>query len=335
MRSDGEQSKEVDMASRMSIQRAAEVATKMVEALETCVLGSRSAAGALIAAYMAGGHVLVEGVPGLGKTLLARAFASALGLRLARVQFTPDLMPTDITGGNVFDQRDGAFRLWRGPVFAQVLMGDEINRTPPKTQSALLEAMQELQVTIDGVGHQLDPVFFVIATQNPVEFEGTYPLPEAQLDRFLARVPLGLPSPEAEVEVYRRAVAGSLAGWNREVALPPAVVAEEEASALRYASRLVFVADELLGYLQALAAAVRRSPHVELGPSTRGGLALLELARAAAILEEREHIIPDDLKRFLLACWGHRVLVKPESELEGVGVMQVLEQAMAEVEVPR
>ncbi|HPC82228.1 MAG TPA: MoxR family ATPase [Thermoanaerobaculaceae bacterium] len=319
----------------MSLERAAEVGARLVAALDGCVVGSQAAAEALVAAYMAGGHVLVEGPPGLGKTLLARAFASALGLGLARVQFTPDLMPTDVTGGNVFDQQSGAFRLWRGPVFSPVLMGDEINRTPPKTQSALLEAMQELQVTIDGVTYGLDPSFFVIATQNPIEFEGTYPLPEAQLDRFLVRVTLGLPAAEAEVEVYRRAVRGSLAGWNREVELPSPLVTAGEAAALRQASRLAHVAEELLGYLQALAAQVRSSPHVELGPSPRGGLALLELGRAGAVLEGRGHVIPDDLRRFVGPCWGHRVIVKPESELEGLGVSHILEQAAAAVPVPR
>jgi MoxR-like ATPase len=323
------------MVDELNVGRATELAERLVTTLEGSVLGCREAAEALVAAYMAGGHVLIEGAPGLGKTLLARALAAALGLRFARVQFTPDLMPTDVTGGNVLDQQAGGFRLWRGPVFAQVLMGDEINRTPPRTQSALLEAMQELQVTIDGVSYALDPLFFVIATQNPVEFEGTYPLPEAQLDRFLARVPLGLPDRDSELDVYRRAAAGTLAGWDRSIPLPVAVVSDGEAAALRQASRLVHVAEEVIAYLQGLAEAVRRSPHVELGPSPRGGLALLEMARSAAILEGRDHTIPDDIRRFLPACWEHRVLVRPESELEGLGVATVIEQAVAAVPVPR
>ncbi len=188
-------------------------AARVAEAVRQTVVGQEAAAETLLAAYMSGGHALIEGVPGIAKTLLARAFASSLGLKFSRIQFTPDLMPSDLVGTNVYDQATGAFRLVRGPVFTEILMADEVNRTPPKTQSALLEAMQEAQVTIDGVSHPLGPAFFVVATQNPVEFEGTYPLPEAQLDRFIARVDMGLPERAAELEVYRRAVAGTLAGW--------------------------------------------------------------------------------------------------------------------------
>jgi MoxR-like ATPase len=315
-------------------ERVLEAAAGILSALDQAVLGQRNAAEALVCAYMAGGHALLEGVPGVGKTLLARSFAACLGLRFARVQFTPDLMPTDVVGMNVMDGASKAFRLVRGPVFTQVLMADEINRTPPKTQAALLEAMQERQVTIDGQSHALLPEFFVMATENPVEFEGTYPLPEAQLDRFLLRIEMRLPDEAAEIEVYRRAAAGELGGWSDSP--PPArLVSDAEARALRIASRQVHVAPELLPYLARLAAAVRRSPHVDLGVSPRGGLCLLETARAAALVAGRDFVLPDDIKRFLLPCWGHRIVLGPESELEGQTVARVLEEAAAAVEVPR
>jgi MoxR-like ATPase len=315
--------------------RLAEVAAALRATLERHVLGQRAAIEALLAAYLAGGHALIEGVPGIAKTLLARCFAAGLGAQLARVQFTPDLMASDLLGTNVFDPRAGAFHLLRGPVFSQVLMADEVNRTPPKTQSALLEAMQERQVTIDGVSYPLPAGFFVIATQNPIEFEGVYPLPEAQLDRFLVKIEMGLPAPEAERELLRRAAAGGLVGWDAEAALPDPVAGPEETAALRGAAGRVHVAVELLDYLAQLAHRVRSSPHVELGPSPRGVLALLATARAAALLEEREFVAPDDLKHLMVPCWGHRLMLTAESELEGYRARRILEEVAAAVEVPR
>ena len=305
---------------------------QILSAIEGRVLGQREAAESLLATYLAGGHVLLEGVPGIGKTLLAGTFAAVLGLDFQRVQFTPDLMPADVVGTNIF--RQGRFELFRGPIFTRLLMADEINRTPPKTQSALLEAMQERQVTIDGESHALDETFFVVATQNPVEFEGTYPLPEAQLDRFTTRIAMELPDPEAEVELYRRAVRHHHAAgeWDPP---PAAVVDDAAARALRGVAGRVHVADELLDYLARLAAATRRSPQVELAISPRGALALLAVGRAIALLEGREHLLPDDLKRFLRPCWGHRLLLTAEAELEGATVGRLLDDVAEQVEVPK
>jgi MoxR-like ATPase len=310
--------------------RLAAAAAALAAALDAQVLGQRAAIEVLLAAYMAGGHVLLEGLPGLGKTRLARAFAAGLGVGFRRVQFTPDLMPSDLVGTNVFDAGAAGFRLLRGPVFTDVLMADEINRTPPKTQSALLEAMQERQVTIDGESHPLPAGFFVVATQNPIELEGVYPLPEAQLDRFLVRVEMGLPSRGAEIELLRRAVAGTLDA----AAAEPAVLTPVEALALRSGSQRVHVAGELLDYLGRLAAASRSSPHVELGVSPRAVLGLLAAARGAALLEGRDFAAPDDIKRLLVPCWAHRLMLTPEAELEGHTARQLLEQVAATEPVP-
>ncbi len=318
-----------------SLERLGETIDRVRSRLNETVLGQDAAVEALLAAYLASGHALLQGAPGIGKTLLARAFAACIGSSFSRVQFTPDLMPSDVIGTNVFDQRSGSFHLVKGPVFTQVLMADEINRTPPKTQSALLEAMQERQVTIDGVPHPLDADFFVIATQNPIEFEGTYPLPEAQLDRFLVRIEMKAPERDDEIRIYRQAVAGSLAGWSLLAPLPPALVSAGEATELRRASQRVHVKEELLDYLARLASAVRSSPHVELPVSPRGALAALEAARGYAIVAGRDFLVPDDLKRLLLPSWGHRILLTAESELEGHTAASVIRAAADAVEVPR
>jgi MoxR-like ATPase len=314
----------------LAIARLIAVVEELTAALEREVVGQRGAIDVLVAAYLAGGHALLHGLPGLGKTRLARVFAASLGVSFRRVQFTPDLMPADLVGTNIFDGASATFRLLRGPAFTEVLMADEINRTPPKTQSALLEAMQERQVTIDGESHPLSAAFFVVATQNPIELEGVYPLPEAQLDRFLVRVDMELPPRDAELDLLRRAVAGTL---DDAPGVAP-VLAPGEALALRGASRRVHVAPELLDYLVRLATAARRSQQVELGVSPRALLGLLELGRGAALLEGRDFLLPDDLKRMLAPCWAHRLILTPEAELEGHTARQILEQVAAAEPVP-
>ncbi len=309
------------------------LAERVIAAVETQVVGQRPALEALLVAYMASGHALLEGVPGIGKTLMARSLSGALGLGFQRVQFTPDLMPADVIGTNIFHADSGELRLLRGPVFTEILLADEINRTPPKTQSALLEAMQERQVTIDGETCALAADFFVIATQNPVEHEGTYPLPEAQLDRFLARVEMSLPDPEAELDLFRRAVAGTLREQHAPTLEP--VITREEAGRLRRAHEAVHVSEELLEYLSQLARSTRSSEQLELAISPRGALSLLAAARAAAVLAGRDFVLPDDFKQFLRPCWGHRLILSAEAELEGHSASKLLQGIADAVEVPK
>ena len=303
-------------------------------AVESRVLGQPVAVERLLVAFLAGGHCLLEGVPGVGKTRLARSFAAALGLDMKRVQFTPDLMPADITGSSVFEPNEGSFRLVRGPLFTQVLLADEINRTPPKTQAALLEAMQEHQVTIDGETHVLDPAFFVVATQNPIDFEGTYPLPEAQADRFLLRSQLQIPSAEDELRLLELGLERDLLGASSEDPLG-SVVSLEQARALRSSAHRIFASRPLLDYVQRLAAAVRSAPEVELGPSPRAALFLLRAGQALALVSGRDFVVPEDLQDLLEPCWGHRVRLRAEAELEGVTVARLFEQLARQVEVPR
>ncbi|MFB4197452.1 AAA family ATPase [Streptomyces carpaticus] len=298
------------------------------------VVGQDAAVTGLVVALLCKGHVLLEGVPGVAKTLLVKTLATALELDTKRVQFTPDLMPSDITGSLVYDTRTAEFSFQPGPVFTNLLLADEINRTPPKTQASLLEAMEERQVSVDGTPRPLPEPFLVAATQNPVEYEGTYPLPEAQLDRFLLKLTLPLPTREQEVDVLNRHAAGfdprdlGAAGV-RTVAGP------DELAAARAEVAEVTVSPEISGYVVDLCRATRTSPSLALGVSPRGAKALLSTARAWAWLSGRTYVIPDDVKALALPTLRHRVRLRPESEMEGITADTVINGLLAHVPVPR
>ncbi|GAA0988446.1 Magnesium-chelatase 38 kDa subunit [Nocardioides aquaticus] len=298
------------------------------------VVGQDAAVSGLLVALLCGGHVLMEGVPGTAKTLLVRSLAASLSVRTSRVQFTPDLMPGDITGSMVIDSGAGALSFREGPVFTNLLLADEINRTPPKTQSALLEAMEEGQVSVDGVSRPLPRPFLVAATQNPVEHEGTYPLPEAQLDRFLLKVVLPIPGREDEMEILRRHADGFDPRDVAAAGVRPVAGAEDVLAGQQAVTR-VQVAPEVAGYVVDIARATRQSPSLGLGVSPRGATALLRAARAWAWLTGRGYVTPDDVKALAHATLVHRLALRPEAELEGVDVGAVLGSALASVPVPR
>ncbi|MFF2020820.1 AAA family ATPase [Streptomyces sp. NPDC058171] len=309
-----------------------------LEALRTeiakAVVGQDSAVTGLVVALLCRGHVLLEGVPGVAKTLLVRALAASLELDTKRVQFTPDLMPSDITGSLVYDARSTEFSFQPGPVFTNLLLADEINRTPPKTQSALLEAMEERQVTVDGTPRPLPDPFLVAATQNPVEYEGTYPLPEAQLDRFLLKLTVPLPERQDEIDVLRR----HAAGFNPRDLHAAGVRPVADAAALETARDAVAktsVSPEIAAYVVDICRATRDSPSLTLGASPRGATALLSTARAWAWLTGRDYVTPDDVKALALPTLRHRVQLRPEAEMEGVTADSVITSILAHVPVPR
>jgi MoxR-like ATPase len=296
------------------------------------VVGQDQVVTGLLIALVAGGHVLLEGVPGVAKTLLARSLAAALDLSARRVQFTPDLMPGDVTGSLVYDARTAEFEFREGPVFTNVLLADEINRTPPKTQAALLEAMEERQVTVEGYPRRLPDPFLVAATQNPVEYEGTYPLPEAQLDRFLLKLVVREPSRDAEIELLARHAAGF---DPRDLSAVRPVASVADLAEARKAVSLVRVSPEVAGYIVDLCRATRQSPSLRLGVSPRGATALLATSRAWAWLAGRGYVIPDDVKAVARPTLRHRLQLRPESELEGVTPEGVLDGVLSGVPVPR
>jgi MoxR-like ATPase len=298
--------------------------------MERAVVGKRAALTLILTTVLAGGHVLIEDLPGMGKTLIARSFAAALGLRFNRVQFTPDLLPADLLGSTIYDMRSGQFDFRRGPIFANLLMADEINRTPPKTQAALLEAMAEGQVSIDGETHRLPTPFTVIATENPIEFEGTYPLPEAQLDRFAVKVGLKYLSEQEETSMLRRRLERGAAE-----AVLSEVVDADQLLAMQESVEEVSVHDDVLRYVVALAVATRNHPQVVVGASPRAELDLVQLSRARALHNSRDYVVPEDVKALAVAAFGHRIGLRPEMWVRNMSGGDVVEQLLKKLPAPR
>ncbi|MGH3411294.1 MAG: AAA family ATPase [Streptosporangiaceae bacterium] len=302
----------------------------ILDEVEQAVVGHRRGLELVLIAILAGGHVLLEDLPGLGKTLTARSFAQVLGLSFARIQFTPDLLPSDVVGAPLYDQRTGEMVFRPGPVFTQLLLADEINRTPPKTQAALLEAMGEGQVSMDGVTRTLPPPFVVLATDNPIEYEGTYELPEAQLDRFLIRLRLGYLSKADEVAMLARRL-----DRKTERAELRQVVDAAELLAMRESLEQVEVSPDLLDYVVSIVGATREHPQIQVGASPRGGLALVQLARGQALLRQRDYVIPDDVKSIAVPALAHRITLRPELWVRQVSADDVVARLLATVPVPR
>ena len=314
----------------MDLLTVAERSREVVRLLSRVVVGKDHVLERVLAGVLANGHVLIEDFPGLAKTLIARLFAQALDLGFRRIQFTPDLLPSDITGSFLYDQRQGTFEFRRGPVFTNLLLADEINRATPKTQAALLEAMQEAQVTVEGESFPLDPPFLVIATQNPIELEGTYPLPEAQLDRFLMRISVGYPDPDEERQILARR-----RERREDAAAVDTIVTRADLVAMQRALEDVFVSDAVEGYIVDLTQATRSDHRVALGASPRGSLALLKLARAEAALRGREFVTPDDVKAMAVPALAHRLVLRPELWVSKTTTTDVVEDLLRQVATPK
>ncbi len=321
------------MTDVLSIQQGADLLERVRTSVATRVVGQDATVSDTLIAFLARGHVLIEGVPGTAKTLLVRSIAAALGLRFARIQFTPDLMPSDVTGVNVLRDPARGFEFQAGPVFTDLLLGDEINRAPAKTQSALLEAMAERQVTVDGVSRPLGDAFTVFATQNPIEHEGTYPLPEAQLDRFLIKTVMPYPSREAELELLTRYESGFDAERLLDSDLPP-VLQPEDVTRLRHMVDGVRVAPEVRAYAADIARATREERMLALGASPRATVALFRAARGAAVLDGRDFATPDDVKAIVPPVLRHRIILAPELEVEGRTPDDVLAALLSRVRAP-
>jgi MoxR-like ATPase len=307
----------------------AERCDRILGEVERAVVGKRETLELALLGLLADGHVLIEDYPGLAKTLMARSFARAASMEFARVQFTPDLMPSDVTGSSIFNQREAEFEFRPGPIFTNLLLADEINRAPPKTQAALLEAMQERQVTIEGVTRPLEPPFLVMATQNPIEYEGTYPLPEAQLDRFLLRIGVGYPERDDEWEIVERRIERQVEEVELDV-----VVDREGLLELQAALEHVHVAEAVGYYMVDLVAATRSAPAVQVGASPRGTLALLKLSRGKALLEGRDFVTPDDVKAVARPALAHRLMLRPELWVRRVRPEDVVREALNTVPTP-
>jgi MoxR-like ATPase len=309
--------------------------SRLRQGLDTVILGQAHLKERVLACLLAGGHGLIEGVPGTGKTLLALALSRLLGCRFRRIQFTPDLMPVDLVGTNIFDPKTHEFVFQPGPVFTDVLLADEVNRTTPRTQSALLEAMQERAATVDGVRRPISPIFFVLATQNPVEYEGTYPLPEAQKDRFLLKIEVDYPAGEDELAMLRAYSEGRTLHDEVLMSLGPVLDPARLLAAIRSVASRVRVEEKLLAYVRDIVAATRSDEGVQLGAGPRASLALLAASRALSALRGRDFVTPDDVKEIAPAVLAHRVTLSPEAEMEGLDLEAVVRRIFERTEVPR
>jgi len=312
----------------MSNTELSSLAARLIQNIETVIVGKREAVELAVATLLSGGHMLIEDIPGVGKTTLARAMAKSVDGQFKRIQFTPDLLPADITGVSIYNQAAGRFEFRPGPVFANVLLADEINRATPKSQAALLEAMEEFQVTADGESRDLPRPFFVVATENPIEYEGTYSLPEAQLDRFMSRVSLGYPSREDEVDVLTRQII------EHPIVHVEPVVSSGQVTQLQRAIREVHVDDSLKDYMVGVCQETRSHPDVDLGASPRGSIALLRLSQAVAAIAGRDYVVPDDIKRVALPALAHRVVIRPDRRIQGVNSEDAVREILGRVPVP-
>ena len=314
----------------MNIAEASETCQQVVNQVKKVIVGKEQVLEKVMLAVLANSHILFEDYPGLAKTLMARSFAMSMGCEFSRIQFTPDLLPADITGTYIYNVKTSDFELRRGPVFTNVLLADEINRAPPKTQAALLEAMQERQTTLDGKTHPITDPFIVIATQNPIEYEGVYPLPEAQLDRFLLRLQLGYPSRAEEVEILKRRMERA----QEDIRLEPAADADT-ILALQKTVEGIHVDDDVLGYVTDIVQATRMQRQIEVGASPRGSLAIFKLARARAVFHGRDYVIPDDVKEVAAPALVHRMIMKAESWVKGVDPRQMVDEILKSIPVPK
>ncbi len=311
----------------LNVEPIREIAQEVLSEVSRVIVGYGEILQQLFIALLVNGHVLLEGVPGLGKTVMAKTFAQSLGISFRRVQFTPDLLPSDITGTKIFDQNEGAFVLQKGPLFANIVLADEINRSAPKTQAALLEAMAERQITIEGDTLPLDKPFMVVATENPVEMEGTYPLPEAQLDRFIMKVWLDYPSQEEEVDIMRRQISGESPSVTE-------ITSGEEILAAQKLMNMVYIDDRILKYIRDIVLKTRNHPQIALGCGPRASLVLMKCSKARAAILGRVYVTPDDVRALIIPAMNHRLLLKPEAELEGLDVKSVLKNIVEDIPIP-
>jgi len=302
----------------------------ILDEVSKVIIGKREVLELVLLGLLSNSHILIEDYPGLAKTLMAKSFAKAFNLEFKRIQFTSDMLPSDILGSYVFNRATSQFEFRKGPIFANIILADEINRAPPRTQSALLEAMQEKQVTVERQTFYLEKPFIVLATQNPIEYEGTYPLPEAEVDRFIMKISIGYPSLEEETEILKRRIERKA----DEIEIKP-VASKEDLLTLQYLAEEVFVSDDINKYIAAIVQATRRSPEVEVGASVRGSLAILKLARAKALIEGRKYVIPDDVKYVSIHALRHRLILKPEFWLKGIKSEEIIQRILNEVPVPK